>query len=177
MGFWPSRNVKKYTNQCRLTTPNFFCIEYNSLIAFRCRQRTAKTWRSSWRPRSSSALPRTGWTWTKRSTNLFASSVASRLKLVSSPALVTPWKTLEKACNYYQYHQHSIICRLLSGLWLRAKGRRLQGRKANVLFSSPHLHALVSDFNLWWTSPTESRQSLDLDKSWTWHEVSSPLLL
>ena len=86
-----------------------------------------------------------------------------------------PW---EKACNITKItNTQSIVCRLLSGLWLRAKGRRLQGRKGNVLFSSSHLQALVSDFNLWWTSPTKSRQSLDLDKSWTWHEVSSPLLL
>ena len=55
-----------------------------------------------------------------------------------------------------------IVCRLLRGPWLRAKGRRLQGRKGNVLSSSPHLHALVSDFNLWWTSPTLVKVSISI---------------
>ena len=39
---------------------------------------TAKTWRSSWRPPSSSAPPRTGWTLTRRSTSLFVSYAGFR---------------------------------------------------------------------------------------------------
>ena len=137
------REMSKIYQSMSVDNPKVLCIEYNSLlIAFRCRQRTAKTWRSSWRPRSSSVPPRTGWTWTKRSTNLFASSVASRLKPVPSFAIVTPWKTNG---NHEKKHViiakiiniQSIVCRLLSGPWLRAKGRRLQGRKGNVLSSSP----------------------------------------
>ena len=81
------KKCQKIYQSMSVYSPKILCIEYGSLIAFRCRQRTAKTWRSSWRPRSSSVPPRTGWTWTKRSTNLFASSVASRLKPVSTAQL------------------------------------------------------------------------------------------
>ena len=82
-------------------------------------------------------------------------------------AIATAWKTNE---NHETKHViitkitniQSIICRLSSVPWLRAKGRRLQGRKGNVLSSSPHLHALVSDFNLWWTSPTLVKVSISI---------------
>ena len=131
-GFMASKKCQKIYQSLSVDNPKILCIEHGLMIAFRCRQRTAKTWRSSWRPRSSSVPPRTGWTWTKRSTNLFASSVASRLKPVSSSAIVTPWKTNgnhEK--NYVIIAKISTFNQSFAGSW-EARGSEQKGDVSRV---------------------------------------------
>ena len=167
MGFWPSRNVKKYTNQCRLTTPNFFALNTTHWLPsgvdsglrrhgeavedpvhrVLCQEPDE---RGPSVPRTRSPHPSLPG-WNQCPPPLLSHHEKTNGNHEKKHVIIT------KSTNI-----QSIVCRLLSGPWRRAKGRRLQGQKANVPSSSPDLQALVSDFNLWWTSPTLVKVSISI---------------